>query len=85
MKRFLWTGLALTAGALIAVAARIGVVEAQADQRAPWVQTANAPAAGDLEVIQVRPNFFMIAGAGGNIDWPRPISPLPLFAWQDAQ
>jgi glyoxylase-like metal-dependent hydrolase (beta-lactamase superfamily II) len=67
MKRFLCTGLALTAGALIAVAARIGVVEAQADQRAPWVQTANAPAAGDLEVIQVRPNFFMIAGAGGNI------------------
>jgi hypothetical protein len=33
-------------------------------------QTAPPPppaAAGDLEVIQLRPNFFMIAGAGGNI------------------
>jgi cyclase len=25
------------------------------------------PATGDLDVVQVRPNFYMIAGAGGNI------------------
>src|SRR6516164_491120 len=29
-------------------------------------QTAE-PANGELDVIQVRPNFYMIAGAGGNI------------------
>jgi cyclase len=67
MKRLVCTGLAIAAGALIAVAVCIGVVEAQGGQRAPGVQTINAPAAGDLEVIQVRPNFYMIAGAGGNI------------------
>ena len=30
-------------------------------------QTARATAPGGLEVLEVRPNFFMIAGAGGNI------------------
>jgi hypothetical protein len=30
-------------------------------------QQAGAAAARDLEVLQLRPNFFMIAGAGGNI------------------
>src|SRR5690348_2205387 len=25
------------------------------------------PNSGDLDIIQVRPNFYMIAGAGGNI------------------
>ena len=61
MKRFLCTGLALTAGALMAVEV-VGVVEAQGGQRAPGAQTINAPAVGDLEVIQLRPNFYMIAG-----------------------
>jgi hypothetical protein len=28
--------------------------------------TASSPA-GDLEVLQIRPNFYLIAGAGGNI------------------
>lgn len=67
MKRVVCTGLAMTAGTLIAVSVCIGAVEAQGGQRAPGAQTLNAPAAGDLEVIQVRPNFYMIAGAGGNI------------------
>jgi len=67
MKRLVCAGLAITAGALMAVAVRVGVVEAQAGQRAPGAQTVNAAAVGDLEVIQVRPNFYMIAGAGGNI------------------
>jgi glyoxylase-like metal-dependent hydrolase (beta-lactamase superfamily II) len=30
-------------------------------------QTPSGPSTDDLEVVQVRPNFFMIAGAGGNI------------------
>jgi glyoxylase-like metal-dependent hydrolase (beta-lactamase superfamily II) len=37
---------------------------------APVVLAAQAPSAGsqgELEVLEVRPNFFMIAGAGGNI------------------
>src|SRR6516164_2547754 len=37
---------------------------------APWAATlasAQQPTAADLEVVQVRPNFYMIAGAGGNI------------------
>ena len=55
MKRLAWTGFAITAGALIAVAVCVGVVEAQGG------------AVGDLEVLQLRPNFYMIAGAGANI------------------
>ena len=55
MKRLAWTGLAITAGALIAVAVCGGAVEAQGG------------AVGDLEVLQLRPNFYMIAGAGANI------------------
>jgi glyoxylase-like metal-dependent hydrolase (beta-lactamase superfamily II) len=30
-------------------------------------QTSGAPSSGSLEVVNVRPNFFLIAGAGGNI------------------
>src|SRR6202008_3691252 len=30
-------------------------------------QATGAASSGGLEVLQVRPNFFMIAGAGGNI------------------
>ena len=67
MTRLVCTGLAVTAGALIAVAVCVGAVEAQGGQRAAGAQTINAPAVGDLEVLQLRPNFYMIAGAGGNI------------------
>ena len=67
MKRLVCTRLAITAGALMAVAVCVGVVEAQGGQRAPGASTINPTAVGDLEVIQVRPNFYMIAGAGGNI------------------
>jgi cyclase len=35
--------------------------------RAAALASAQQPAAADLEVVQVRPNFYMIAGAGGNI------------------
>ena len=42
----------------------VGVLSAQ--QR-PAGQAATAPEVGGLEVLQVRPNFYMIAGAGANI------------------
>ena len=32
-----------------------------------WAQASGAASSGGLEVLEVRPNFFMIAGAGGNI------------------
>jgi len=35
--------------------------------RAAPLASAQQPTAADLEVVQVRPNFYMIAGAGGNI------------------
>lgn len=52
MKRLAGTGLALAAGALTAATVWIGVVEAQG---------------AALEVLELRPNFYMIAGAGANI------------------
>ena len=35
--------------------------------RGPSLAGAQQPRTGDLDVVQVRPNFYMIAGAGGNI------------------
>src|SRR5688572_18922954 len=47
------SGLAITAAWLIGIGSFGNVTRAQG--------------AGDLEVLQLRPNFFMIAGAGGHI------------------
>jgi cyclase len=52
MTRGLRNGVVMAAGALLAATALAGLAEAQ-DPR--------------LEAIQVRPNFYMIAGAGGNV------------------
>ncbi|HXD17886.1 MAG TPA: MBL fold metallo-hydrolase [Vicinamibacterales bacterium] len=52
MKRAVSHGVALAAGALLAAAAFAGIGQAQGQ---------------GLEVLQVRPNFYMIAGAGGNV------------------
>ena len=52
MTRGVRNGVAMTAGALLAVAAWSGIGQAQGQA---------------LEVLQVRPNFYMIAGAGGNV------------------
>lgn len=60
----LYSRVGTAAVVLIAIAAWIAVVDAQ---RAPGAQRIDSPDAADLEVIQLRPNFFMIAGAGGNI------------------
>src|SRR5947207_754136 len=53
MTRALRTVLAVAAAGCIGGAASMVRIEAQATR--------------DLEVLQLRPNFFMIAGAGGNI------------------
>jgi len=52
MTRGVRNGVVMTASALLAAAAWSGVGEAQGP---------------GLEVLQVRPNFYMIAGAGGNV------------------
>ena len=67
MRSFLHSRVAVAAAALIGVAACMAAVEAQIAQRAPAAQRIDPAAAADLEVIQLRSNFFMIAGAGGNI------------------
>jgi cyclase len=60
--------LAIAAAALFAVVAVTGVPEATSvvgvQQRQP---VSSDEEAGGLEVLQLRPNFYMIAGAGGNI------------------
>jgi glyoxylase-like metal-dependent hydrolase (beta-lactamase superfamily II) len=67
MKSVVRNGIAITAGALIAVAAWVGVGEARGGWRVQRDQNAGTTGASDLEVLQLRPNFYMIAGAGGNI------------------
>jgi cyclase len=52
MTRGIRNGVASTAGALLAATALAGLGEAQGQ---------------GLEVLQVRPNVYMIAGAGGNV------------------
>ncbi len=52
MKRAVFHGVAAAVGALLAAAAFAGIGRAQGQ---------------GLEVLQVRPNFYMIAGAGGNV------------------
>ena len=52
MTRGVRNGVAIAAGALLAAAVFAGIGEAQGQ---------------GLEVLQLRPNFYMIAGAGGNI------------------
>src|SRR5947208_16740861 len=52
MARGVRNGVVMTAGALLAAAAWSGIGEAQGQ---------------GLEVLQVRPNFYMIAGAGANV------------------
>ena len=55
-ETLLCTGLALTAGALMAVEAAVSS-RRRGGQRGAGAQTINAPAVGDLEVIQLDPTF----------------------------
>jgi len=61
------SGLAITAAWLFVVSAPSNITEARVDARLMQGRPAGAADAADLEVLQLRPNFFMIAGAGGNI------------------
>jgi cyclase len=53
-------------GTLLVVVSWMMVVHAQGEQRPRPAPAANVEAS-ELEVLQLRPNFYMIAGAGGNI------------------
>ncbi len=57
MTPALRSGLAITVASFFWVSASMNVTEAQT----------STTDTRDLEVLQLRPNFFMIAGAGGNI------------------
>jgi cyclase len=57
----------LVAVALLAVVTVAGVTGATSVIRAQQRQQPSEEDAGGLEVLQLRPNFYMIAGAGGNI------------------
>ena len=67
MKSTVWNGVALAAVWCVAASAYLGAsgarVTLHAQQRPP---TRDAESAG-LDVIPLRPNLYMIAGAGGNI------------------
>jgi len=67
MTLILRSGLAITAAWLLAVPPGGTDIEARAEVTAQAAQQPSATATRDLEVLQLRPNFFMIAGAGGNI------------------
>jgi cyclase len=60
------TLIAILSAWLFGVGTYVTVTEARVEPRGQAQQTTTA-ATGDLEVLQLRPNFFMIAGAGGNI------------------
>jgi len=57
------TDVAIAAAALFAVVTITGVSDSSGVMRAQQSEEE----AGGLEVLQLRPNFYMIAGAGGNI------------------
>ncbi len=58
------SGLAIAVAVLLGAVTYVSVTEAR---DAPRVQQARSGDTGDLEVLQLRPNFYLIAGAGGHI------------------
>jgi len=62
---FLRSRSAIVVAALFTAGAYVAITEARGGPQQP--PDARAAAAGDLEVLQIRPNFFMIAGAGAHI------------------
>ena len=59
------SGIALTASWLFGIATYANVTAARVELRVPQGQQTSTP--DTLEVLELRPNFFMIAGAGGHI------------------
>ena len=61
------TGIAVVAAWCVGIGASSNLSDAQTAPRPEQRQPARTGDTGDLEVLQLRPNFFMIAGAGGHI------------------
>jgi glyoxylase-like metal-dependent hydrolase (beta-lactamase superfamily II) len=61
------TDLGIAAAALFAFVSIAPVTDATSVMRAQPLQQGSDVEASGLEVLQLRPNFYMIAGAGGNI------------------
>ena len=59
--------MAITAAWVIALGVWVSVGEARSERLVGQGQDTGGTRAGDVEVLQLRPNFYMIAGAGGNI------------------
>ena len=56
-----------TAGAYVAITEARGGLPGRQRAEGPGSNDARVAAPGDLEVLQLRPHFFMIAGAGAHI------------------
>src|SRR6266850_2594113 len=67
MTPILRSGLAVSAALFFAVGTHAAVTGARFEARITQGQQTSTTDTRDLEVLQLRPNFFMIAGAGGNI------------------
>jgi glyoxylase-like metal-dependent hydrolase (beta-lactamase superfamily II) len=67
MTLMLRSGLAITAAWLLVVGPRVSLTDVRVEARMVQGQQTGTTDTRDLEVLQIRPNFFMIAGAGGNI------------------
>ena len=61
------SAIALSAAWFFGVASGVHVTEARGGLGAAQSEKSRTTETGDLEVLQLRPNFFMIAGAGGHI------------------
>jgi cyclase len=61
------TGIVMTAAWFVGVPTCVNVTEARGGRSVEQRQEATTTDTGDLEVLELRPNFFMIAGAGGHI------------------
>ena len=67
MRPMCGTERAIAAAALFAVVTVAGATSVPRAQQQPRPQQVSEEEPGGLEVIRLRPNFYMIAGAGGNI------------------
>ncbi len=67
MTPALRSGIAVAATSFLGVGAYLHVVEARGGLPVQPVQQSRTAGTGELEVLELRPNFFMIAGAGGHI------------------
>src|SRR6185436_21125708 len=61
------SAIALAAAWSFGVATGVNVTEARGGLRGAQSGTLRTAETGDLDVLELRPNFFMIAGAGGHI------------------